>query len=398
MTTFEHARRITALTVFVLVALTALYFGNRGWNFTTREALRKEGSTTLWLVRLWMKVLPVAVVLTFSVLAYAKDWQIGRIEFHPPVVRDIFADYKGHLYRDSQLGYTCMDGDVDNAPVCVSDEHSLIVVKPGYATVTLADGTQFIVPDYLQAGEAYNPSLGVSRDVECDSGIYRPLENDDYQCTIFKRLSLRLTPQPTPIVERPQPDELKELINPPPVLPTCGGCEGKALTEKTAPSSHESGTFLYRLGPLRNGVREITIKDIGKGFYTGSFPSQTPPLPEIVRQNLIVNSEAAKASPAEAAIVANVGHMPSPEELALLVQSGEASRCAVITTPSGAEVFVDSNRLGVSPVAFVLLKEAQTPRMITIKMAGYKTVEKSFVPDGKTIPIAVVLEKDSQPH
>jgi hypothetical protein len=27
-------------------------------------------------------------------------------------------------------------------------------------------------------------------------------------------------------------------------------------------------------------------------------------------------------------------------------------------------------------------------------MAGYKTVEKQFVPDGKIIPISVTLEKD----
>jgi hypothetical protein len=113
-------------------------------------------------------------------------------------------------------------------------------------------------------------------------------------------------------------------------------------------------------------------------------------------QQIITNSEAAKSSPARAAALANVGHTQTPEELALLVQSGQASRCAVVTMPPSAEVFVDDNKLGMSPVVFVLLKQGATPRTVTIKMAGYKTVEKNFVPDGKTIPIGLTLEKDSQ--
>jgi hypothetical protein len=44
-------------------------------------------------------------------------------------------------------------------------------------------------------------------------------------------------------------------------------------------------------------------------------------------------------------------------------------------------------------VAFVLLKQGDTPRKVTIKMTGYKTVEKAVVPDGKTIPIGLTLEK-----
>jgi len=49
----------------------------------------------------------------------------------------------------------------------------------------------------------------------------------------------------------------------------------------------------------------------------------------------------------------------------------------------------------VSPVAFVLLKEGDTPRTVTITMEGYTSVEKKFVPYGKTIPIALILEKES---
>jgi hypothetical protein len=120
-------------------------------------------------------------------------------------------------------------------------------------------------------------------------------------------------------------------------------------------------------------------------------PSEPTTIPGF--QEAAKNSEAAKASPAAAAAVANVGRAVSPQELADLVQKGQASRCAVVTTPPGAEVDIDGNKAGVSPLAFVLLKQGDTPRTLTIKMTGYKTVEKKVVPDGKTIPVAVTMEK-----
>jgi hypothetical protein len=124
-------------------------------------------------------------------------------------------------------------------------------------------------------------------------------------------------------------------------------------------------------------------------------PHAAPPPPnsaelETARQN----SEDAKTSPAAAAAMATTGHASTPQELAALVAKGQASRCAVITNPAGAEVYIDGNKGGVSPLVFVLLKQGDTPRTVTIKMAGYKTVEKQFVPDGKIIPISVTLEKD----
>jgi PEGA domain len=117
--------------------------------------------------------------------------------------------------------------------------------------------------------------------------------------------------------------------------------------------------------------------------------------PTQVPQEVIVNSEAAKASPAAAAAAADVGHVRTPAELAELVGKGEASRCAVITSPAGAEIETDGNKLGVSPLVFVLLKHGNTPRVVTIKMKGYKTAEKSFIPDGKTIPIGLTLEAEA---
>ncbi len=114
---------------------------------------------------------------------------------------------------------------------------------------------------------------------------------------------------------------------------------------------------------------------------------------DIDLQAVMANSEAGKASSAAAAALADVGHMLTPQEMADLVSKGEASRCAVVTMPPGAEVEIDGNRAGVSPLAFVLLKHGDTPRVITIKMNGYKTVEKKVIPDGKTIPVGITLDK-----
>jgi hypothetical protein len=57
MTPFEKARTITALVIFLLVALGALYLGYRGWQIARRETFRKQGGSILWLVGLWILLL-----------------------------------------------------------------------------------------------------------------------------------------------------------------------------------------------------------------------------------------------------------------------------------------------------------------------------------------------------
>jgi hypothetical protein len=124
-------------------------------------------------------------------------------------------------------------------------------------------------------------------------------------------------------------------------------------------------------------------------------PSQGGPVTaDPALKQVMTNSEAAKGSPAAAASLVNLGHVHSPQELAELVQKGQASKCAIATVPPGAEVEIDGNKGGVTPLIFVLLKQGDTQRTITIKMSGYKTVEKKVVPDGKTIPIGLTLEKE----
>lgn len=122
-------------------------------------------------------------------------------------------------------------------------------------------------------------------------------------------------------------------------------------------------------------------------------PKPASSVPAVPGQ-LISNSEAAKSSPAAAAAAATVGHVYTPEELADLVRNGKASRCAVITTPPGAEIFVDGNKAGVSPLVFVLLRNGDAAQTLTIKLNGYRTVEKTMVPDGKIIPLGLTLEKE----
>ncbi|HWX56125.1 MAG TPA: PEGA domain-containing protein, partial [Verrucomicrobiae bacterium] len=105
------------------------------------------------------------------------------------------------------------------------------------------------------------------------------------------------------------------------------------------------------------------------------------------------NSEAAKSSPAAAAALAREGRVLTPQELAEAVKAGRASKCAVITSPPGAEVFIDGNRAGVTPFVFILSKR-DTPRVVTVKMDGYKTVEKQVDPDGTNVPLALTLVKE----
>lgn len=94
-----------------------------------------------------------------------------------------------------------------------------------------------------------------------------------------------------------------------------------------------------------------------------------------------------------AAALAEAGRTYTPQEPAQLIHDGKASKTAVVTSPAGADVHLDGNKAGVTPLVFVLLKR-DSRRILTIKLAGYKTVEKSLVPDGKTIPISITLEKD----
>jgi len=114
-----------------------------------------------------------------------------------------------------------------------------------------------------------------------------------------------------------------------------------------------------------------------------------------LKAQLGANTSAMQTSPAAAASLlydnASGWNSKTPEERAELLKDGQASRCVILTTPAGAEIDIDGNRAGVSPLGFSLLRHGDQYRTITIKMAGYVTVEKKFLPDGKDIPIGITL-------
>lgn len=156
----------------------------------------------------------------------------------------------------------------------------------------------------------------------------------------------------------------------------------------------------YRGRWNKDGTLEIQFTAKGKPTHqTFRIESEestpAPSLSESTRKALIDNTEAGQTSPAAAAALAIDGHILTPQEKAQLIQTGQGSRCAIITNPAGAEVYIDGNKGSVTPMTFILAKR-DNPRTITIKLAGYKTVEKTVVPDGKDIPISITMEKDER--
>jgi hypothetical protein len=158
------------------------------------------------------------------------------------------------------------------------------------------------------------------------------------------------------------------------------------------------------VGPLCRAVRENldgknvhqTMEAFAQDVKTRSEqPANTALSPEI--QKALVgakeNTEAAASSPAAAASLAAEGHVLTKEEIAQTIKEGRASTCAIITDPPGAEVFIDGNKAGITPLVINLMRR-DAPRTVTVKLAGYKTFEKQFEPDGKPIPLGLTLEKE----
>lgn len=77
-----------------------------------------------------------------------------------------------------------------------------------------------------------------------------------------------------------------------------------------------------------------------------------------------------------------------------MVDQKKASPCFAVTYPPGAEVYVDGLKAGATPLGFTLVRH-DIERVVTVQIAGYKTVEKKLMPDGRTFSIELTLEKDS---
>ena len=305
--------------------------------------------------------------------------------------------------------YDCTRGDENNAPEC----HTLVEWAqldaiggtPNIVVFTMADGSQVGVqsttihkiPGFLECG----PGTEV---IFCNL-YYEFLKRQ--QVNLLRRNRYGQTESlPSEEYDAAVKAKEKELFG-----------TGKTMTL----------TFRYKLkGKPKDGFQRIeidksscvledgvnnceAIPEVLNARANGYFAGEKVPLPQsatapsrqvppaldpAARETVRRNSQAAKSSPAAAAALASTGHDSTPDELDQLVASGRASRCGVVTDPPGAEVYIDGNKGGITPLGFVLLKQGDTPRKITIKMAGYKTVEKQAVPDGRIIPISVILEKD----
>lgn len=103
------------------------------------------------------------------------------------------------------------------------------------------------------------------------------------------------------------------------------------------------------------------------------------------------NSAAGKTSPAANAAIAAGFTATSPQQAEQLIKEGAASRCLVVTSPPGATLFVDGKLAGRTPMAFYLFRHSDGPRVLTLKLDGYNTIEKHEAPDGKDISLILTL-------
>ena len=117
--------------------------------------------------------------------------------------------------------------------------------------------------------------------------------------------------------------------------------------------------------------------------------------PDLKKQLQTNSAEGQHSDAAAAASIASGTQLRTRQEQTEVLKSGQASRCIIATTPGGAEIYIDGNRAGKSPMAFALIRHGDTPRVLTIKLAGYMPIEKDFVPDGKDIALDLKLEQAS---
>lgn len=126
-----------------------------------------------------------------------------------------------------------------------------------------------------------------------------------------------------------------------------------------------------------------------------SSPTTPPPAQVSAPQELVKQVSAApaviKQDPKQ--LVENyVSDTPMlDQKLNDLVRSGRASDCTIVTSPAGAEIDIEGKLAGKSPL-FLTLMRHNAPRVITVKMPGYVTVEREVVPDGKDISVSLQLE------
>lgn len=117
--------------------------------------------------------------------------------------------------------------------------------------------------------------------------------------------------------------------------------------------------------------------------------ANTAPVAALSTVNRVAPEE---MSPATKAAIAIYGHPLTKDEVEQRIKAGQESRLAITTEPLGAQVYIDGNLAGVTPLHGTLGRRGNSNRLIEIKKEGYKTVEKQYIPDGKDIDVSVLLE------
>jgi hypothetical protein len=86
----------------------------------------------------------------------------------------------------------------------------------------------------------------------------------------------------------------------------------------------------------------------------------------------------------------------TPDELETAVKEGKASKCIINVSETGADVYLDNVKIGVTPIPLLTLKRHDRPRKIVIKMSGYKDKEVQIEPDGSLKIVGITLLKKEE--
>lgn len=147
-----------------------------------------------------------------------------------------------------------------------------------------------------------------------------------------------------------------------------------------------------------DGDREIstigtTSQDAKIVYQSSAQPSQpsAQPTPEKMARQVSPTPAVSKQD-TEQLVELYVSDTPlSDQALNDLVRSHRASDCTILTSPAGAEIDIEGKVAGKSPL-FLTLMRHDAARVITVKLAGYVTVERKVVPDGRDISVSLQLE------
>ncbi|MBZ5574584.1 MAG: PEGA domain-containing protein [Acidobacteriia bacterium] len=319
-------------------------------------------------------------------------------ENYPLTITGVFTNgnsallYRGQMYHSGD--YDCTRGDENNAPEChtVSEWAQLesLAGTPSTVVFTLADGSQVGVqseavnkiPGFIECGagtpiifcELYFEFLGrqqVNRMRKSQYGQTEFMSAEEYEATSEARRRELFGNGNTMTLT------FRYRLN----GDTVDGFQ-RIEVDKSSCNTDE-----HKVNHCEGGHVLHVLNSRGDGYLVGQRVTAVPSQISEMKGS----SEIGSSSPADAAALAE--SRPLDPERASLVSQGQASRCAVVSTPSGAEVYIDGRKVGATPFAFILLKR-DAPRTITVKLDGYQTFEKQYVPDGRTISIAVQLQKN----